>query len=592
MTPTQADCLVHHPRTDTLTRTAPQGLTRFTRFPLTTLAIVVLSACGGTNEKSSDAATVAATQSLVGGGVVTQQTRSLGAVATKTTGTSRTLKDSQWIRVAGEGEPLTLPSTAPRNVRYGHPDAGWHYRTTYGDNEGIFCTTAWFGADPAYGLQKQCDVQDDGAGVATSPPPAPSPTPSPAPAPANESPSSGWRWLAQEWQPFSFTGQTKTVRYGLGGPGDRWVEKVVSDGGTCANWFMGEDPAIGFTKRCEVSDSVKGPLVAAAPSPPPPAPSPVASPAPSPTSPSLMPAINFKAIPSGDTGMARDVIVSGQFAQQPSRTDGVGAFRTTCDFSHMSADDPIVAPNRPGASHLHVFFGNTGVNAYSTADSIRNTGNSTCSGGTANRSGYWVPAVIDTRDGTPVKPSSFIAYYKTGYNGVANQDIRAMPEGLRMVAGDMMASGPDLHTTYTCLNAPGYQPYKSIPVCNVGDEMNIMLIFPQCWDGINLDSPNHKSHMAYAMYGGGCPRTHPWPVPEVTYNTRYRVGPGDDPRAWRLSSDMYDRSKPGGFSNHGDWFNGWKPEVMQTFVDRCVRAGIDCHGNLLGDGRMLSTSGG
>ncbi len=306
---------------------------------------------------------------------------------------------------------------------------------------------------------------------------------------------------------------------------------------------------------------------------------------------SLMPAINFKAIPTGAVGMAREVIVSGEFAQVPVKTDGAGAFRTVCDFSHMSADDPIVAPGRPGASHLHTFFGNTLVNANSTADSIRNSGDSTCAGGIVNRSGYWVPSMIDTRSGTPLKPSFFIAYYKTGSNGVAKTDIRAMPEGLRMVAGDMMASGPDSRTTYGCLDAPTYQPFKSIPVCNVGTEVNIALTFPQCWDGINLDSPDHKSHMAYPIPGGVCPSSHPWAVPEVTFNTRYRVGPNDDPRAWRLSSDMYDKAKPGGFSNHGDWFNGWQPAIMQTFVDRCLRASMDCHAELLGDGRMLSTTG-
>jgi hypothetical protein len=586
MTPTQADCLVHHPRTDTLTRTAPQGLTRFTRFPLTTLAIVVLSACGGTNEKSSDAATVAATRSLVGGDTVTQQTRSQDALGTKSRGATRALKDNNWVRVASEGEPLVLADKAPRDVRYGNPDAGWHYRGTYGDNLGVYCTADWFGADPAPGMQKHCELLGYGSEAAT----APAPELPPAPPASGNSSTAVWHWISEEGQGFQLDGQTKLIRYGQGGQGTPWAEKLVSGSGTCAAWFIGGDPAPGFRKYCEVNDSAKGPSVAAAPSPPPPAPSPSAAPAPSPTSAGLMPAINFKSIPTGDVGQGRDVIVSGQFTQAPTRSDGIGAFRTTCDFSHMSADDPIVAPNRPGASHLHVFFGNTAANAYSTADSIRNTGNSTCSGGTANRSGYWVPAMVDTRDGTPLKPSSFIAYYKTGYNGVANQDIRTMPEGLRMIAGDMMAAGPDSHTTYTCLDAQGFQPYRSIPVCNVGAEMNVMLTFPQCWDGINLDSPNHKSHMAYPMYGGGCPSTHPWPVPEVTYNTRYRVGPSDDPRSWRLSSDMYDKSKPGGYSNHGDWFNGWKPEVMQIFIDRCLRAGIDCHADLLGDGTLLSKS--
>ena len=34
-----------------------------------------------------------------------------------------------------------------------------------------------------------------------------------------------------------------------------------------------------------------------------------------------------------------------------------------------------------------------------------------------------------------------------------------------------------------------------------GDLLEIRLTFPQCWDGQNLDSTNHKSHMAYARQG-------------------------------------------------------------------------------------------
>ena len=27
-------------------------------------------------------------------------------------------------------------------------------------------------------------------------------------------------------------------------------------------------------------------------------------------------------------------------------------------------------------------------------------------------------------------------------------------------------------------------------------------MFPQCWDGVNLDAPDHKSHMAYGWGQG------------------------------------------------------------------------------------------
>jgi len=47
------------------------------------------------------------------------------------------------------------------------------------------------------------------------------------------------------------------------------------------------------------------------------------------------------------------------------------------------------------------------------------------------------------------------------------------------------------------------------------------IIFPSCWDGKNLDSPDHKSHLAYSGTGGlgfgSCPTTHPVRVPQVMY---------------------------------------------------------------------------
>ena len=100
--------------------------------------------------------------------------------------------------------------------------------------------------------------------------------------------------------------------------------------------------------------------------------------------------------------------------EQPAASD-IGSFRTVCDYSHMSQDDPIVYPGQAGRSHLHTFFGNTSVAAGTTAAKLRTEGNSTCRGGTINRSAYWVPSMIDTADGTPLAPSSAMFYYKQGY---------------------------------------------------------------------------------------------------------------------------------------------------------------------------------
>jgi hypothetical protein len=279
---------------------------------------------------------------------------------------------------------------------------------------------------------------------------------------------------------------------------------------------------------------------------------------------------------------------------------GHGAFRVPCNYSHMSFDDPIVYPGQPGRSHLHTFFGNTGANANSTAESIRDTGNSTCRGGIANRSSYWVPTLIDTRDDTPLKPDGFIAYYKTGQ--LLPAEVQPLPTGLRMVAGDPYARGPHLEvqsSRWKCIGGPNkendlYQ--ASIGNCDVGAKLTQEVFFPQCWDGVNLDSPDHRSHMSYRVSvtnpsGRGthseCPQTHPVVLPQITFNVSYIVREKDAPLRWRLSSDTYDKSQPGGYSSHGDWFNGWKSDISDAFARNCLEAAKDCHAHLLGDGRMI-----
>jgi hypothetical protein len=297
-------------------------------------------------------------------------------------------------------------------------------------------------------------------------------------------------------------------------------------------------------------------------------------------------AVDLSKIPVGHSGYSNTRLRTTSEQASPSG-DTVGAFRNVCLYSHMSFDDPIVYPGQVGRAHLHAFFGNTAVTANSTASSIATTGNSTCRGGTINRSGYWVPALIDTRTGAPVVPKSGIFYYKSGYGGVRAQDIQAMPRGLRIIAGNMnprtAAEAPS--QSWECLDTPNSNS-KSIPRdCSAGDELQMTVRFPQCWNGRDLDSPDHRSHMAYA--NNGCPSTHPVALPEITINIRYVIVDRAAFPHLRLSSDMYDASIPGGWSAHADWFDGWEQEANETFIRECTGAPADCHAHLLGNGKEM-----
>lgn len=296
---------------------------------------------------------------------------------------------------------------------------------------------------------------------------------------------------------------------------------------------------------------------------------------------SHMPYVNEALIPTGVPGFSGARVRST--TERPVRSaDDTGAFRTICEFSHMNFDDPLLYPGKERASHLHVFFGNTETDAYSTETSLRTTGNSTCLGGTANRTAYWVPAVVDST-GRPQTPASAVFYYKTGYNLPASS-IRQFPAGLRMIAGDPTASSTQEFAGWGCLES--YIPMQgTIPNCGTGNHVVMTVYFPQCWNGRDLDSPDHRSHMAYPD-GNRCPSTHPVPIPIISFNIYYKV-PASGVSTWRLASDMYSHTLRGGYSAHADWFDGWDPNIAKAWVQNCDNKAMDCHAHLLGDGREL-----
>src|SRR3954469_21703023 len=72
--------------------------------------------------------------------------------------------------------------------------------------------------------------------------------------------------------------------------------------------------------------------------------------------------------------------------------------------------------------------------------------------------------------------------------------------------------------------------------------------FPACWDGKNLDSPDHQSHMYSTTRGGfleagPCPASHPVRVPQVAYETMWKTQDfkdmwpkdGSQPFVWSFS---------------------------------------------------------
>ena len=261
------------------------------------------------------------------------------------------------------------------------------------------------------------------------------------------------------------------------------------------------------------------------------------------------------------------------------------AFRMFCQFSHLAHADPIIEPGSDEFMHLHMFFGNVEADGSSTYELLRSAGESSCDGGPLNRSAYWMPAIFDGDDDVVV-PDRFELYYK-GENADDPSRIQAKPNGLRMIAGYPHPDGAELVWGWRCENGAEADP-GVIPDCG-GSQLSGWVRFPYCWDGENLDSPDHRSHMAYGTNNtwGPCPDSHPVHVPELTEFVHIDDAASSD--EWYLTSDRIDPSEPApnGSTFHADWFGAWDNSIQDRWTDNCIRAMRSASNGNLCDGEQL-----
>ncbi|MCU7725563.1 DUF1996 domain-containing protein [Actinoplanes sp. KI2] len=261
----------------------------------------------------------------------------------------------------------------------------------------------------------------------------------------------------------------------------------------------------------------------------------------------------------------------------PAGTGDKPEFRADCTYSHRLADDPIVFPDMPGASHMHSFVGNKAVDADTTAQDLTKFTATSCKPA-LDHSAYWVPTLYDNATGKPVETTGFRVYYRSIRSN--STGVMPIPNGLRIIAGDAKKKVPTPRGAqgqfYCAFYGPGdldgiaRSANGNWPICGKPATLHFMLQFPDCWDGKHLDSPNHKDHMAFGT-DRGCPADHPVRVPALTFDIQYGVK--GTPQGYYLSSDREGKSAS---SMHGDAFVSWDVATMNRRTKDCVQQRRTC----------------
>ncbi|MGW6008595.1 DUF1996 domain-containing protein [Streptomyces sp. NPDC055210] len=248
-------------------------------------------------------------------------------------------------------------------------------------------------------------------------------------------------------------------------------------------------------------------------------------------------------------------------------------FQANCSVSHTKPDDPIVYPQQPGKSHDHTFMGNRSTNANSTTSSL--DGATTTCNAPGDRSGYWMPTLF--KGDQPVLPvGQQVIYYKAGVTDYTS--VRPFPKGLRFLVGSPTQSREEFRghrgfvEGWECGDSFFNVDFPTNCPSRPDVKLNIRFQAPSCWDGRYLDTPDHKSHMAYPVVNPGtnnniCPTSHPVALPMIEFKM-----------AWPVNGDLSQVKLASGpsWSFHYDFFNAWDAPTLNALVGHCLVGGLQC----------------
>ena len=161
--------------------------------------------------------------------------------------------------------------------------------------------------------------------------------------------------------------------------------------------------------------------------------------------------------------------------------------------------DPITHPDGP-SPHVHSFYGASEAAPGTTYETLRNAAGNT-GNVEENKSLYWHPTIYRYVNGQyEIQDTSYFSTYYIWPTG----ETTAFPDGLKMIGG---GAGYEAARQEADCSNPGPCPdgvcdrWNDFFPATSCDELELSMLMPSCWDGVNLDSADHRSHMAYTKNG-------------------------------------------------------------------------------------------
>ncbi|MEU9187494.1 DUF1996 domain-containing protein [Streptomyces sp. NPDC048484] len=275
-----------------------------------------------------------------------------------------------------------------------------------------------------------------------------------------------------------------------------------------------------------------------------------------------------------------------------------GSFTTSCGVNEkglFNSDNIIAAPGvTNGAHHFHDYIGNQSNDAFASDEDLANA-ETTCENEGDKSSYYW--PVVRLQNGTEEKDAASPGGGIEGnageivtpkqvtltFEGNPRGEVTAMPKLLRIITGDAKAfvNGPaNANASWSCTGFEDRQLKDKYPLCPQGSDVVRTFKFQSCWDGQNIDSANHRTHMAFADAGGNCANDFK-AVPQLVQRIVYDIDApsvadgGKTKPLFAVDSFPEQLHKP--VTDHGDFINIFDEALMGEMVD-CINEGRKCDG--------------
>ncbi|CAG8949845.1 hypothetical protein HYFRA_00004172 [Hymenoscyphus fraxineus] len=193
-----------------------------------------------------------------------------------------------------------------------------------------------------------------------------------------------------------------------------------------------------------------------------------------------------------------------------------------------------------------------------------------------------VPIIANAQLTNGIKGGMTIYYTQQDFNSNGKQKITAFPPGFRMTVGSPTTNNradavKNTGLRYTCLDTILTRGAETPDFPSKPCKAGIMAIhhFPACWNGKDVDSPDHQSHMYNTGKGGfqvasPCPSSHPIRMPQLAYETIWDTTSFNDKSLWPADGSqpfVWSTGETKGYSTHGDYVFGWKGDSLQRAMD-------------------------